>query len=121
MTALHVTMIRDAEGFGRCSHCDREGLRWIVTLSDGTNVGQGCAREILGYAVSARGVAWQSEFVPTASHTEGPDTYVLWARRDGRPETRITRNGLLTMVGGARVMWRERGWPLAPVAGHAYR
>ena len=45
---LHVVRYEDAEGDGRCGHCDREGLRWLAHLSDGTAVGTGCMRKVLG-------------------------------------------------------------------------
>ena len=47
--ALTVTKIEDREGNGICQCCDRENLRWIVTLSDGSSVGTQCANKIMGH------------------------------------------------------------------------
>jgi hypothetical protein len=49
-TAARVTVmfVEDCEGDGTCLACGREGLRWILVLSDGSRVGSECAKAILG-------------------------------------------------------------------------
>lgn len=106
---LHIVKIEDHEGDGTCTVCGREGLRWIVTLSDGTQVGTECTKRALGYAITPAKHKWTTAFRPVAEHTDCGSTYVLWEARTGNG-TRETRDGHLTVVGGVRQAWAGRGW-----------
>jgi hypothetical protein len=66
-TKLSIDKIEDREGDGTCRHCDREGLRWIFVLSDGTEIGSGCARKVLGFAPAPKAFAWVSKFEAVAT------------------------------------------------------
>ena len=71
-TKLTIDKVEDREGNGICRHCDREGLRWIFILSDGSEIGSGCARKVLGYAPAPKSYAWAAHVEPvatTATHT----------------------------------------------------
>lgn len=102
----HVVRLEDHEGDGTCLHCQRSGLRWIAVLSDGRTIGTGCARKVLGYPISTSAAAtnWLSRFHPVAQRTTGSRTFVLWEQING-PQTRITDNGNLVQIGGARADW----------------
>jgi hypothetical protein len=58
---LHAVKVEDHEGHGICRQCDRENLRWIVTLSDGSTVGTECARTVLGYKPAPASYRWVEE------------------------------------------------------------
>ena len=106
---LTITKIEDHEGNGHCGHCDRDNLRWICTLTDGTQVGTECAKKILGWKPSPKNYQWISDFQIVAEHIEADTTFVMWQQKDGR-ETRETRNGGLVSIGGIRSDWTKRGW-----------
>lgn len=106
---LKLTKIEDREYEGRCGSCGRENLRWIATLSDGTEAGLECTKKLLGYRPTVTNYQWTEHFTAVAEHTESTDVYVLWQAKRGR-ETRETRNGVLMSVGGARADWQKRGW-----------
>jgi hypothetical protein len=106
---ITLAKIEDREGDGTCSSCNRQGLRWIAVLSDGTAVGLECANKILGFRPARTAYSWAEHFTAVAEHTESGSVYVLWQRKGGR-ETRETRNGILESVGGARRDWISRGW-----------
>jgi hypothetical protein len=106
---LHIVKIEDHEGDGTCTACGREGLRWIVTLSDGTQVGTECTKRVTGAKPAPKSYTWVGDFRIVAEHDEYGTSYVLWQHKDGR-ETRETRDGTLTAVGGIRQAWAWRGW-----------
>lgn len=97
--SLHIVKIEDHEGDGRCSECNREGLRWICTLSDGTTVGTECARKIVGFKPAPKSYNWAAGFTATAKRAEGNTTFVLW--RNGN-RVAVTRNAILVAVGGSQ-------------------
>lgn len=110
MTRPRILKVQDHEGDGRCQACGREGLRWIATLTDGTTVGLECAKKATGLTPpTANQVAWTAHFTPIAQHNDGADAFALWQHVTGQ-QTRETRNGHLTAVGGARQTWEARGW-----------
>lgn len=109
MTKLHAIKIEDHEGNGICTACGREGLRWIVTLSDGTQVGTECTKKILGYKPQSKHYNWIADFEIIAEHNERGTYFVMWQQKNGR-ETRETRDGSLVSVGGIRKDWTQRGW-----------
>ena len=115
MNKLQVTKVTDHEGEGRCGQCGREGLRWVVSLSDGSAVGTECAKAVLGWKPATRDYAWTRDFRPVAEHAEYGDSYVLWQHVTGT-QTRTTTNGRLTSVGGQRDYWKTQGW-LTPANG----
>jgi hypothetical protein len=104
-----IAKIEDYEGAGRCSACGREGLRWIVTLSDGTQIGTECAKRTLGITVAPKSYQWVTDYAPVAEHVEDGAVYVMWQRKGGT-QTRETRGGTLVSVGGVRQDWAARGW-----------
>jgi len=78
---LHVVKVEDREGTGTCTACGREGLRWIVTLSDGTQVGTEInirtAGQTAGHAAQARGAKVSPGAIPAprseaGTHRSGP-------------------------------------------------
>lgn len=98
------------EGDGRCGHCEREGLRWVVFLSDGKVWGSSCAKKALGINVGPlKAHAWTASFSPVATRVDCGDVHVLWAHPTAA-QTRETVNGHLQLVGGARQEWEKRGW-----------
>lgn len=108
-TKVHLVHVEDHEGDGTCGTCGREGLRWIAVLSDGQRLGFECAKAALGYKPAPRDFAWQAHFTLTEVHHEYGDTYGLWRAKVGG-QTRETRNGHLTQVGGVPAEWSARGW-----------
>ena len=115
MQRLHVVKVEDHEGDGTCRECGREGLRWIVTLSDGTQVGTECTKKLLGVRVTPTKHQWVTAFVAVAEHVEtapngDTQTWVMWAHKNNPAATRETRNGHLVSVGGVRQDWTKRGW-----------
>jgi hypothetical protein len=108
-TTVHLVKIEDHEGFGICQECNREGLRWIARLSDGSGVGVECAKGILGYRPAPKSYAWVSDYTAIAEVVEYGETFVLWQHKRGAL-TSSTRNGQLFSVGGARAEWIARGW-----------
>jgi hypothetical protein len=113
---LTLAKIEDREGDGTCSACDREGLRWVAILSDGTGVGLECAKKILGFKPAPGSYAWVADFRPSAEHRDHAVIYVLWQHKRGNA-TRETRNGHLTEIGGVRNTWIRRGWLAIALAG----
>ena len=111
MTAVTLTVakIEDYEGSGHCTLCGRENLRWICTLTDGTKVGTECAKKVLGWKPQPKNYQWIGDFRIAAEHVEYGTTFVMWQHKTGR-ETRETRDGGLTAVGGVRQDWTRRGW-----------
>jgi hypothetical protein len=106
---LTISKIEDHEGNGRCSACDREGLRWICTLSDSTTVGTECAKKLVGYKPAPKQYQWVADFAPGAEHNDHGVVYVMWQHKSGNA-TRETRNGHLSTVGGVGADWDRLGW-----------
>lgn len=112
-TGLTLAKIEDHEGSGRCQACDREGLRWIAVLSDGSHLGLECAATVLGYRPARNAYAWTADFQPVVEFTETwpnwqTDIWILWQNTQGH--TRETCNGALRSVGGCAQSWEQRGW-----------
>lgn len=102
---LEIVKIEDHEGSGYCSACGRDNLRWIVTLSDGTRVGTECAKAVLGWKPTPAGYTWVTNFRAVAERTNRYGEHeVLWQHKTGT-QTRLTVNGILCTVGGARADW----------------
>jgi len=106
---VHPVKIEDYEGNGTCSACGREGLRWIVTLSDDTRVGVECSAKVCGWRPTRKVYAWTADFVPVAEYRYAEVTFVLWHHKRGNA-TNTTRNGHLVTVGGALREWARNGW-----------
>lgn len=96
-TKLHITKVEDHEGMGRCGHCEREGLRWIVVLSDGTSVGTECAKRVLGYTLKPASYTWMTGYAPIAEYSNKWETAVVYANAAGR--TNLVVNGHLQVIG----------------------
>lgn len=87
MTDTKPTVIRveDREHEGTCGLCGKEGVRWIVVLDDGSQVGGECAKKILGWAPTAKKFSWVTGMTPTLTADCGIDgTVVLWTSESGR-------------------------------------
>lgn len=108
-STVKIAKVEDHEGFGRCQECDREGLRWVITLSDGRQVGSECAKQALGFRIRPSEHSWVTGFDAVAEHVEYGETRVLWQSKTGA-QSRETRSGLLVRVGGARREWESQGW-----------
>jgi hypothetical protein len=108
-TQITVTRYEDHEGDGTCATCGREGLRWIVRLSDGSGVGTECAKAVLGHKPAPKDYNWIADYIAVASVVAYGETMVLWQHRTGS-QTRETRNGQLSQIGGARKQWEKEGW-----------
>lgn len=110
LSVSHVEDHQDRDGV--CGHCQRENLRWIMVLSDGTKVGSSCMKKVLGWSVPTKKIDWVvgKTLVATKVFTSGGETvtYTLWTTEGGR--TSEARNGYLNSVGGARADWERRGW-----------
>lgn len=117
MTAtLTVHKIEDYAGEGRCSACRRNGLRWVVTLSDGSQVGTECTVALIGRKVSLAGLReWVPMFRIVAEHTDTDGAHhVMWQRINGS-RTCETVDATLVSVGGVRAAWAARGWAVPDV------
>lgn len=105
MQTVKVLKVEDFDGTGVCGHCGREGLRWVVTMTDGSQIGASCARKAMGIKVSTARLAWTAKFEVIATHGE----FALW-QHVGGVQTRTTQSGVLMAVGGQREEWQGRGW-----------
>jgi hypothetical protein len=106
-----IARVEDHEGLGVCGHCDRDGLRWIVVLSDGSRFGSGCARKALGIKVAPKDFAWVTNYNVIAEHAEYGVVWTLYRHKRGE-RTVMARDGHLTTVGGALEEWKREGWAL---------
>lgn len=97
---LHITKIEDHEGFGRCSECGRENLRWIVVLSDGTRVGTECAKKVCGIAVNTRKLGWLASCTEIDEYSTKWETFTLYAHKTIEGRTLLAINGVLYNLGG---------------------
>ncbi len=109
MTSLKITVIENFEGDGTCSACKREGLVWVATLSDGSQVGLECAKKVLGFKPTPNTYSWITNYKLEATHVEYGTTYGLWVSKTGNA-TRETQDGTLISVGGVRADWASKGW-----------
>ena len=108
-TNLKLTKIEDHEGDGTCAECRREGLRWIATLSDGTQVGLECAKKVLGFKPATKNYNWIADFRPVAEFADCGNLHIMWQHKEGSA-TRETLNGNLVQIGGVAAKWQQRGW-----------
>lgn len=106
---IHIAKIEDHEGDGRCGSCGRENLRWVATLSDGSQVGLECAKKVIGFKPAPIEYSWIGDYEIVAEHVEYGRTHVLWQRKGGNA-TRETRGGVVVSVGGVRARWIADGW-----------
>lgn len=108
MNTIHVVKVEDHEYEGTCGACGKQGVRWIVTLSDGSTVGGECAKRILGWAPTKASHGWVTGMIPVQEATSFGDHWVLWQAKKGYKSV-ISRNGYAQAVGGTNAMLRE--WP----------
>lgn len=109
---LSIAKIEDHEGLGRCGACEREGLRWIVVLSDGSQIGTECAKKVLGWKINRDRYAWLNNYEPVAEGVDCDTTFVLYRRRDGRAYA-IAQNGAQLLSGPPEFAlheWRKYGF-----------
>lgn len=112
-TKLHIAKVEDHEGFGRCGHCDREGLRWIIRLSDGSGVGTECAKRVLGFAPSPKSYNWVAGCEVVAEHSDKWETATVYRNAKGR--TILAVNGHAVVIGAGLVEFNRR-YPQAVAA-----
>ena len=101
MTKLTVVKVLDREHEGVCQECDKQNLRWILVLSDGSTVGIECAKKLTGAAFTAKKVEWVAGAVEVASGMDCGATVVLYRRGDGAV---IAVDGRPMMTGGMEFM-----------------
>lgn len=110
-----VEKIEDREFDGRCGHCGREGLRWVVCLSDGhkmAEVGVECSKELLGYKIQPKTYTWMKDFRPVAEHRSCGALYVLYQHKTHANVSAWTQSGYLQCIGGgAERDWQRRVLP----------
>ena len=104
MTKLTIEKIEDREGDGTCRHCGREGLRWIFILSDGTEIGSGCARKVLGWAPAPKSYTWAAKV--EAVETVGAHT--LYRSRKNGDAVMVIAQGANLVVSGPGAWVRSR-------------
>lgn len=109
MTTIKLHKIEDYEGHGICRECGREGLRWIATLSDGSQVGLECSKRVLGFKPAPKAYNWLADFRPVAEFNDCGNLHVMWQHKAGTA-TRETLNGNLVQIGGVSAKWQQRGW-----------
>lgn len=107
MSGLHIEKIEDYEGGGFCSACQKDNLRWIVTLSDGQKIGTECAKKALGYAPKPAAYSWIKDYKPIREYKDKWETAVVWKHKTGT-NTRLTVNGHLQMTGGGLQEFERR-------------
>lgn len=115
-----IVKVEDHEGTGECLHCGREGIRWIVVLSDGSRVGLSCARKAMGYRVAPKQYNWIPDFVVYAEIEERGVFHRLWHHKDQPRLVRWTINLGVQAIGDRRFIedgWRQRGWLTAESSG----
>jgi hypothetical protein len=101
MTKLTVAKVLDREHEGVCQECDKQNLRWVLVLSDGSMVGVECARKLTGEAFTAKKVEWVAGAVEVASGIDCGATVVLYRRGNGAV---IAVDGRPMMMGGMNAM-----------------
>jgi hypothetical protein len=79
MTTATVSHLIDAEGSGTCQECQRDGLRWIVVLTDGAHLGMECTKRVLGYAVPRKAVQPLAGLTVTETAVRHGETWTLYA------------------------------------------
>ena len=103
---LTVHKVEDYEGNGECGHCDRTGLRWMVTLSDGSKVGSQCAKKLMGWKATPKNFDWTAKFNVVEEKTIVHDHFVLWQGKTGKGGV-LMINGHATAFGGFAAIERD--------------
>jgi hypothetical protein len=101
---LTAVKVESCEGDGECSRCNRTGLIWVVTLSDGTRVGGECAKILLGWKPTKASHSWLKGMAATAETTVYNDTLILWVNGN---RAAISRNGNLQTSGPVDYITKE--------------
>ena len=84
-TQITVLKVEDFEGTGECTMCSKTGLRWVVSLSDGSQVGGECAKKIMGWSPSKKSHGWVQGLTAVAERElKGGVLAVLWISEDER-------------------------------------
>lgn len=92
-TKLTVETIEDHEFEGRCGHCGRENVRWIVCLSDGSKVGIECSKKLLGYKIQPKTYNWMPDFELVATYRDYGAVHALYQHKTRPAVTAIDRPG----------------------------
>ena len=93
-----VVKVEDHEYEGTCGACGKEGVRWVVTLSDGSRVGGECAKKLLGWAPTAKKFSWVTGLTPLVEEMIDGEAIVVWANQT-RTRGGISINGHPQMFG----------------------
>jgi hypothetical protein len=101
---LTAVKVENCEGDGECSRCNRTGLIWVVTLSDGTRVGGECAKILLGWKPTKASHSWVTGMTATAEKTVGARHIVLWVKGN---RAAMAINGHLQTSGGVEWVTKE--------------
>lgn len=110
MSKPRLIRIEDHEGSGSCSACQREGLRWIAVLTDGSRVGLECMKRITGRSKPQPvHYEWLGGFELVAEYDDYGHHFALWQSKSSSA-TRTTQNGSLVAIGCQREAWAARGW-----------
>ena len=76
-------MIQDCEYDGTCTMCGKEGVRWIVVMSDGSRVGGECAKKLLGWKPTAKNFSWVTGMKPAFNvFVLGYGNVVVWKSKN---------------------------------------
>lgn len=81
---ITVVRVEDHEYDGTCGMCGKEGVRWMVVLDDGSQVGGECAKKILGWAPTSKKFSWVTGMTPVISASGRMDGNVtVWKHENG--------------------------------------
>jgi hypothetical protein len=101
---LTAIKVENCEGDGECSRCNRTGLIWVVTLSDGTRVGGECAKILLGWKPTKASHSWVTGMTVAAEKTVGARHIVLWVKGN---RAAVAINGNLQTSGPVEWVTKE--------------
>lgn len=108
-----VVRIEDAGGTGQCGCCNREGLRWVAVMSDGSFLGTACAKKSVGFVIVSKDVDRLRGFTVVAERRNkfGNGVYVLW-HSESLGTYAETFNGKVRRPLGLDIarQWEKDGW-----------
>ena len=103
---IMVLKVTDYEYEGTCSACGKEGVRWIVSLSDGSHVGGECAKKILGWAPTPKTFSWVTGMTAIVEEIIDGQSVVVW-QDQGATRGAISVNGHLQQSGSVNWVGSE--------------
>ena len=109
-----VVRVEDREHEGTCGMCGKEGVRWIVVLDDGSQVGGECAKKILGWAPTSKKFSWVTGMTPVITAWSRMDGHVtVWQHENG-VRAAISINGYPMTFGGINSILAEYAEKFTP-------